>query len=111
MDKAKNFKFQQANMKFIVNKIYLTHPLNTNSLFAENETKTLTAQYKNKSYSSILMNVGVGILFLISGLFSQYITEYFGINHLWWIPIYALFIILILWLMKAAKIFTIYISE
>ena len=78
---------------------------------SENETKTLKAQYKNKSFSSILMNIGVAILFFFSGIFSQFITEYFKINHLWWIPVYALFIILILWLMKAAKFFTIYISE
>ena len=82
-------------------------PFIYNFYVEENETKTLTVQYLNKPAYSIVMVLG----FLASAFFSQWITAFFKINQEFWIAFYIVFIVILLFLMKTAKLFTIYISE
>lgn len=73
----------------------------------ENEIKTFTVQYLNKPIYSILLVLGI----LLSALLSQWLTTLLNINKEFWLAFYAIFVFIILLLMKAFNQFTINISE
>lgn len=93
-------------------KIYCKQDL-FNSLFIydfcieENETKTFTVQYLIKPMFSVMLVLG----FIISALLSHWLIGLLKINQEFWLAFYAIFIIIILLLMKATKQFDINISE
>ena len=74
---------------------------------AENETKSFTTAYRK----NWMMMVFMIISFVAAALFSQYLTDYFQLNAKLWLLFYASFAFIILMILKAAKMFTIYVSE
>ena len=108
---TQDFEIPAGEHKIFCMQDFFNTPFIYDVSIKENEIKTLTAAYRNESMFSVVFIFGI----ILSGILSYFISNLLEYNtDLWKVYFVGFFIafeVLLLFIMKAAKLFTIYIRE
>lgn len=104
---TKEFQIAAGEHKIYCKQDFFNTPFKHEFSIREDQTKSFVAGYQRKLMFSLLFSLGM----VLSVVLSMVLTSWLKINPQSWLGFYIFFIIILLLVMRAAKLFTIYISE
>ena len=104
---TKEFQITEGQHKIYCKQDFFNSPFIHEFSISENQTKSFIAGYQRKLMFSLLFSLGM----ILSVVLSMVLTTWLKMNPQLWLVFYIVFAFILLLLMKAAKLFTIHISE
>jgi len=104
---TKEFQISAGNHKIYCKQDFFNSPFIYSFSIEENQTKSLKAAYKQNS----MVMLAILFSFIFSAILSQFLTVWLKVNIQYWLGFYILFAFAILLILRALKIFTIFVTE